>query len=172
MVTLRRIAALIVMSRDAQGLFALLQKRGEWDYEKRQPESYPGGCQATASGGMEEEDDGDPEATMRREVWQELGGTFASLVISAKPEFLASIPMPNMNRRATFYWVEMPEEDLAKIALHPSSGGLVRFRQGMEMRDMYAEFSRAEGITDRRVIAAYPELKLALARAFVVATKP
>lgn len=168
MIALKRIAGLFVFAHDAQGLFVLLQRRGEWDYERNQPESYPGGCQATASGGMEEEDDGDPYLAMLREVKQELGPTFHQIVAQARPEQVAIIPNPAMLREATYYWMVASEEEIRTIVLHPSTGGLVRFRQTMHIHDMSTEFTRADGITDRRIIAAYPEVKIALARAWLL----
>ena len=169
--TMRFVAGLLVISRDELGIFALLQRRGEWDYEHNRWESYPSGCQVTCSGGVENEDEKDTRRTMLREADQELGPAFTQHILAAGPQHLMRVRTESMNREADFYWVELAPEKLADIRLHPSSGGLVRFRPGRDMRNMYLECTREEGVLDRTVIAAYPETKQAVERAFEIVQK-
>lgn len=168
----RMVAALLVVSRDDQGPFAVLQRRGEWDYEKGQPESWPGACQSTANGGMEDEDEEDTYRAMRREVFQELGPEFAGLLIPPyAPTRLCRIVTERLHREADIYWVEVPEAMLSSINLHASTGGLLRVRPGREILDMSLHFNRTDGVTDRRIVAAYPETIEAVARAFKLMAK-
>ncbi len=161
------VAALLVASHDDQGPFVVLQRRGEWDYEKGQKESWPGACQCTANGGMEDEDEEDTLRCMRREVYQELGPEFArQLVGRYAPSRLCRIVTERLNREAEIYWTQVPEAMLGSIVLHASTGGLVRIRPGQEILDMSLHFTREDGVPDRRVIAGYPETIEAVTRAF------
>lgn len=162
---MKRVAGLLVLSRDADGPFALLQRRGDWDYERNQRESFPGGCQATASGGMEPED-ADAFDAMSRETRQELGDAFADLVLAAPPAPLSTWSSEERKRHATFFVATVPEEWLPQIRLHPSSGGLVRIRQNTKIADLFWRSSRDAGIANRYVIAAFEEVIQAVETAF------
>jgi hypothetical protein len=165
---MKSVAGLFVHSHDALGPFVLLQCRGEWDYEKNRPESYPGCVQATASGGLEPED-ADADAAMRRETRQELGDAFADLVFAETSAPLHEWHCDERERHATFYLATVPEGALALIRLHPSSGGLVRVRPGARIIDMYVECTREEGMPDRHVLAAFQEVIEAVPKAFALA---
>ncbi len=167
--TKRFVAGLLVLSEDETGRFALLQKRGDWDYEQNRWESYPGGCQVTCLGGVEPEDQGDREQTMLREADQELGPDFVRHLAASPPQHLITVQTDVPEREATFYWTRLPAAAIATIRLHPSSGGLVRMRPGTPMLNMYTAFSREGGIPDRRIIAAYPETIQAVECAFALA---
>ncbi|MBP9751074.1 MAG: NUDIX domain-containing protein [Candidatus Peribacteraceae bacterium] len=163
----RMVAALLVASSDEQGPFVVLQRRGEWDYEKGQSESWPGACQSTANGGMEDEDEEDTLRAMRREVFQELGPEFAGLLMGPyAPSRLCRIVTDRLHREVEIYWVQVPEAMLGSIVLHASTGGLVRIRPGQEILDMSVHFTREDGVPDRRIIAGYPETIQAVERAF------
>ncbi len=160
------IAGLVVASEDAEGPFILLQRRGEWDYERNRAESYPGGCQVTASGGMEDDDEESEYRAMLREVRQELGEDFAAIAMLAGIMSLLVWRCDEMQREVSFYWVRVPSEALGAIRLHPSSGGLVRFRPGMPLKNLYTRFRREDGVTDRTVIAVFPEAEAAIMKIF------
>lgn len=162
---MKRVAGLLVTGNDEQGDFALLQRRGEWDYEHDRPESYPGGCQVTASGGCEEEDGNDMRAAMEREVRQELGDRFADAVLPRCTP-LSEWHSQERQRHATFFHVRATKAELSLIVLHPSTGGLVRCRNGTPLEDLYARYTREEGVPDRNVIAVYDETKEAIHASF------
>lgn len=60
------------------GLVALLQIRAKWNAEKNAPESWPGMCQVTAHGKLEEGEDF--MQALFREVQEELGSEMLSAV--------------------------------------------------------------------------------------------
>lgn len=162
---MRIVAGLLVMSNDSDGLFALLQRRGEWEFDESRPESYPFGCQATAAGKLEPEDNGDPYAGMMREVRQELGRDFADyLAASNHPTHLSVWQSPE--RHATHFSVLVQHEALSLIRLHPSTAGLVKFRRGSRIVDLM-QFGRDTGVNERSTIAAYQEVIEALEVAFI-----
>ncbi len=58
------------------GYFALLSRRGTYNWEKMEPESFPGACQVTCHGGLE--GDESFREGLFREAEQELGPQFAN----------------------------------------------------------------------------------------------
>jgi hypothetical protein len=100
---------------------AVLQKRGFWNTEHQRAESYPGCTQVTCHGKLE--DGEDFLVALGRELREELGETFAELIlISGVSEVNNEITEEKMvrNFRAT-----VSLSDLRKIRLHPDSGGLL-----------------------------------------------
>lgn len=71
----KRGSGLVLTSRHPKlGVFALLSRRGTYNWETMEPESYPGSCQVTCHGGLEGAESF--REALLRESGQELGPTF------------------------------------------------------------------------------------------------
>lgn len=122
----RKSAGLLLMTKVPDlGLCAVLQRRGEWDFEKNKYESWPGGCQITVHGKLEE---GELFATgLWREVKEELGiwlfGKLNDDCIELQQSIVDYLVIYEDYKVITF--MLFVNYDLLKlIRLHPSSGGL------------------------------------------------
>lgn len=168
----QQLVSLIIFTKlpDDIGLVAILQKRGEFDDERMKPESAPGGCQLTVTGGIE---DGEtPEAALHREVIQEIGFTCGI-------EFaLASINMENMTilsyapgeqrkeNALAYAWIVEPEF-IRRMSLHPATGGLKYLRESQikEIVDL-SNFGKYEGVVHNRTVAMFSDATELLVKAF------
>lgn len=103
-------------------LYAILQKRGEWNHEKLTPESWPGGCQPTVHGKVEEGED--LWDALHREVREELGFEFESVL-----HYLSSLEGEGkyykFEKDGNLYSVGLIlPEDIGRMQLSASTGGL------------------------------------------------
>ena len=113
-------------------LYALLQKRGEYNHEKMCPESWPGGCQPTVHGKVEEGES--PETALYREITEEIGEKMFN-GIQIIPGFVRAISRTESFPEDGAYFVAMIHSKYIKdIQLGPSTGGLrlISFRQVVE----------------------------------------
>jgi hypothetical protein len=118
--------SLLVMLLDDTSPVAILQKRGEYNYEERRLETYSGAGQATCHGDLTEDET--IEAGMQREVNEELGLVFGNIFFAHKEqrriEMLGN--QTGHNRTSVIFLMRATAEEIQKIRLGPSSGGLVR----------------------------------------------
>ena len=161
----RLIVGLLVITKvDGMGRVAVLQRRGEFNHEKMASESWPGGCQVTVSGGIEE-----GESVYRalcRELHEELG--FAMPALMRYSRILKELSHTvTEEKEAVIYGVVWPASFLKEIQLGPSSGGLVLLAEDkVEGVQNLLSFGKKEGVTDRRVVAMFPDEKEAVRKAF------
>lgn len=126
----KSVGLFIVTKLPNDDLVALLQARGRWNFETDKLETYPGCCQATASGGVGENES--YEEAARREAYEELGPTFSVLVLEAfKRGDVYTLPI--VKEGVQNYALLVEYVATKKIALHPSSGGLRSIRLGWTM---------------------------------------
>ena len=166
----KRSAGVLVMTEfPGMGLVAVLQRRGEFNHEKMGPESYPGGCQLTAHGGMEDSEA--PFDTIFREALEEMGAPFGVAVGAALSGSLVNAPRLNYintdEKEVYSYGQKMNPDFLKSIKLGPSSGGvvLVTKERASKIRNL-KEFTREEGVDQLSIIAMFLDDKVAVLKAF------
>lgn len=150
---------------DMGGRVAVLQRRGEFNHEKMKPESFPGACQVTAHGKVEEGEN--RFEALGREFIEELGKAVGDLIfrLGASPVELSRIVTEE--KEAVTYGALFPATFLQSVKLNPSSGGLVLLTEDKvdSIQDL-GSFDKKEGVTDRRVIAMFPDEIEAVRQAF------
>lgn len=164
---------LIVMADfEPFGACALLQERGRFDFEKMRPQSWPGGCQATVHGKVEEGENF--ESALRREIQEELG--IHSLFFEGQyqndfPFELIHISDTLENRVQTYMTFIFLDRFLTLvqnlIRLEPSSGGIrIVSEKDLENIEDLTKFDKERGVADRRILAMFPDEKEALEQSF------
>lgn len=151
------------------GLVAVLRERGFFNPETMKPESWPGVCQVTVHGRLEEGEDF--LTALLRELGEELGNNFAfdvaSLIIK-NPAILGKIShLQKGDKEVVTFAIKVDLLLLKKIRLAPDSGAirLVSLDETTEIADI-TPFDRVNGVQDRRVIAMFSDEKDAVAGAF------
>lgn len=169
------VGLIILTDVPSMGRVAILQRRGEFNHEKMGPESYPGGCRVTAHGKCEV---GESFCkAIDREIVEELGLAAAGLIRhedallhddEGKSIYQEIIKVEGEEKVVLTYGVVLPSKYLfGGIQLGPSSGGLVLVHEDQvdNIQDL-TKFDKKEGVTDRRVIAMFPDEKEAVKKAF------
>ncbi len=103
-------------------LVAVLQVRGEFNHEKMGPESFPGACQLTVHGKSEKGEP--PLTTLLREAREELGIAVGKTLAMKRHKIKKLTRAGDSEELVINYGIFLPHDFLAKIKLHPSSGGL------------------------------------------------
>lgn len=166
MIQKRSVGLVGIVEVPGMGRVAVLQRRGEFNHEKLGQESWPGGCQVTVHGGVEENETS--ERALVREITEELGEDFLDCLGIGDILGAEKVMCSEKGREeVTTYALKLSVEALCRIRLGPSSGGLVLLPESrlQEVRWL-SEFSKSEGVTDRRVIAMFPDEKEAVSLAF------
>jgi len=101
---------------------AVLQRRGRFNTEKMAPESYPGCCQVTTHGKLEEGEDFD--LGLANELGEELGQEFATTYCHGYHSEIVS-EVKTTEKEVITFGALMPLDALKTIRLGPDSGGLV-----------------------------------------------
>ncbi len=100
----------------------VIQRRGMWNMEKNQPESYPGCCQVTVRGKLEGEENF--MEGLLREGREELGRSFAELLQSLRLNMTPLVRKIKEKEEVVTFGVFVGYDDLHAIRLGPESGGL------------------------------------------------
>lgn len=178
---------MLVMTEMPDGiLYAVLQRRGEFNHEKMGPESFPGACQLTVWGGAEEGES--PTDAINREVKEEVGlDLYGEIVDLADREF-EGFDVSSKNGGVEFVHggkmveiyrfedeknlkvasgIKLPCQFLKEIRLGPQSGGirLLKKEELEKVREL-KQSDKENGIIDRNVIAMFPDTKSAIENAF------
>jgi len=130
------------------GYFALLSRRGTYNWETMTPESYPGACQVTCHGGLEEGEDF--RAALFRESGQELGIHFANALRLHESE-LRQVGYKNDDRaevvteglHVDFELIEMIFADRGSANFVPCT-----MEQARNMRKLHPKDDKEKGVTD------------------------
>ena len=167
----KKAVGLQLLSRDATGeLSAILQVRGKWDKEKNMPESYPGACQVTVHGGLEQGEDF--MQALFRETEEELGNEMRPVVENlfrtGKLQELVNFETPE---KQTITYGAIVEKNILNILFSrsksPSFGGfkLIQSNQVDKIVDLRT-LNKEIGVTDKNIIAMFPDEKESLRLAF------
>jgi len=150
------------------GMVALLRERGYLNLEKMAPESWPGLCQVTVHGRLE--DDETFFDALLRETCEELGQDFAfylSGLIAQDPKKLREVLHTYDGGKEVITLCICVELWMAKkIRLAPDSGALRPVNKGKaeEIVDTIG-FKKKEGVPTRITIAMFPDERDAVIRA-------
>lgn len=163
------VGLIVITNIQPFGACALLQERGQFDFEKMRPQSWPGGCQATVHGKVEEGENF--ESALRREVLEELG--IHSIFFDGDHAFpfeLIHASDTSENRIQTYMIFISTNRFLPirnRIRLEPSSGGIrIATKSDLgNIQDLTA-FDKERGVEDRKILAMFPDEKEALKKAF------
>lgn len=154
------------------GLVAVLRERGRFNPETMKAESWPGVCQVTVHGRLEEGEhyfEG-----LLRELTEELGNDFAfavSILLNISPISIVEISrFQNENKEVVNYTIKIDCSLLKKIRLAPESGAIRLIYSGetTSIADVW-NFNKATGVQDRSVIAMFADEKEAVVKAFAFA---
>ncbi len=166
----KRMVGLIIFTvLPDKGLVAILQKRGEFNHETMQPESFPGGCQLTVWGGVEENET--PTQALLRETSEEIGNILwwrLRWQIEMKEKTFCRLSGSGRRKDVrTIYAMMLKPELLGRLQLGAASGGIVLLEEEEigEIRKLN-DFDRSLGVQDRSVIAMWPDARRALIKGF------
>jgi len=155
---------------EPEELVAVLQKRGEFNHEKMGPESWPGACQITVHGSLEEHESW--SGAMFRESGEELG-TAVWNCFNGKLDSMAKLlsEKTSSEKEVRTFGIELPAGFLKRVRLNASTGGLhlLRKKQVSQICRLCPEhFSKAVGVDERLTIAMFPDEIEAVKKAFEI----
>ena len=160
-----------LLGKDTTGkLVAILQIRAKWNAEKNCPESWPGLCQVTAHGKLEEGEDF--TQALLREIKEELGEDIMIVIkkISDAGKLVELINKEDSLKHIITYGAIL-EENIFKILVEKekktSFGGfrIIRKNEVKKIVDV-KNIDRTAGVTDEKTIAMFPDEKEAVKIAF------
>lgn len=156
----KRSVGLVLTSRHPKlGVFALLSRRGTFNWETMEAETFPGACQVTCHGGLEGEEDFGQ--ALLREVEQELGSQFANAFRLHEGE-LWRVGYKDDDRAEVL--TEALFVDFELIEMIFAERGMVNFlpctaEQARNMRTLHPKDDKAKGVTDHRIAMFQDEMK-------------
>ncbi len=158
----KTVGLLLLYLKDKEPL-AIIQKRGDFDYEKNIPEKFPGVFQLTVSGDQKNRED---EITaVLREAQEELGSAEINKFLRKNIEKIVFLNRKeNTDRQSTNFMIIVPEKIIGKISWHRSSGK----EKMISQKDLkkIREFSNAVSIQKTKSIFMFPDQFSALCLAF------
>jgi ADP-ribose pyrophosphatase YjhB (NUDIX family) len=160
----KSVGLIVITEISGLGLVAVLRERGHFNFETFTPESWPGVCQVTVHGGLH---DGETfTSALERETYEELGPAFANLSHMRK-NFIVVFDGQGESKRVKTYAQKLDCLCIARMRLAPDSGSIRIVRQpDVEHIVNIADFSKETGVSDRSVIAMFPDEKEAVEEAF------
>lgn len=162
----RSVGLLLFTEIANMGLVAVLRERGHFDFEKMKPESWRGGCQVTAHGKVEANENF--LVALARETHEELGGDFACNFWRQYSEKMVEIyRIRNEHVEVVTFAAKIDCSLLKKIRMSPESGS-IRFlpRHGLGYIRNMEIFSKETGVIDRSIIVMFPDEEAAVAEGF------
>lgn len=152
------------------GLVAILQVRAKWNAERNAPESWPGMCQVTAHGGLEEGEDF--TQALFREVQEELGDEILKVVkkLYDAGKVVELINKNGSEKEIITYGIIIEEnvwKNMVNREKKASFGGfkVIRPNDVKKIVDL-KHIDRNMGVTDENTIAMFPDEKEAVKMAF------
>ena len=162
-----RSVGLIILTELPSGeLVAVLRERGSFNFEKMEPESWPGGCQVTVHGKLEDHEKA--VECLYREMQEELGEEFAFFFWKTHIRTMAEVCSVLTDKKQIVTLADKVDFDaLCKIRLEPGTG-CVRFLRPQEIPHIkrLEEFSKARGVPGRETVAMFEDEKKAVLAAF------
>jgi 8-oxo-dGTP pyrophosphatase MutT (NUDIX family) len=168
----KKAVGVILLARNGEGeeLFAISQVRSWWNKEKNAPESWPGGCQVTAHGGLEEGEN--PIQALMREAEEELGEEIVPILrrLFKTGDIHELINLYTPEKEIVTYGAILEEyfcQDFTGRQKSPSFGGFRAIqRHEVERILNLGTFDRKNGVMDETIIAMFPDDKEAVRLAF------
>lgn len=155
---MKKTVGLIILTNipDPVGTVAILQTRGKFNYEKRQPETYTGATQISVHGSIEE-NESEFEALIR-ETKEELGSEIAEEIKTQKDNLIELNRIEKDNLSNVNFGIMLPHEFVQKVKLHPSSGGLKLLpKSKVEEIEELKESDREHGIENGKAVAMFQD---------------
>ncbi len=166
MINKKKSVGIILIGKTAGELMAILQVRGVWNQEKNAPESYAGACQVTVHGKLEEGEDF--MQALWREITEELG---AEVLPAIKALRLIELVKKDSEEQQIITYGAIAEENIFKMLMSKpksqSFGGfrLIKQNEVEKIVDL-SGIDKNIGVTDKNVIAMFPDDKEAVRIAF------
>ena len=160
MVTKKKSVGVQLLSKNTNGeLVAILQVRAKWNAEKNAPESWPGACQVTAHGKLEEGEDF--LQALLREVKEELGEEIVPIIkrLSDSGE-LKELSNYDTPEKQIITYGAIVVEDVLKTLLEKektdSFGGfkLIKYNEVEKILDIQ-KFDKTIGVAEENIIAMF-----------------
>ena len=177
----RSVELIVMADVPGLGLVAVLRDRGYWNFEKMRPESYPGACQVTAHGKLNEGESF--ETALKRETKEELGEGFEGM-LSVVRMFSQAGGLQKDGIRFEVNREETPEKAVITFAtkvdgyfishmrLGPETGGLRLLRRDeLEKIVDLRRIDKQIGVPDCMTVAMFPDEKKAVEKAFELFSK-
>lgn len=165
----KSVGLVVMTDAPGTGLVAVLRERGFLHPKTMIPESYPGVCQVTAHGRLEEGEDF--LTALLRELTEELGNEFAfdvAVLLATKSLIFGEVShFQGYDKEIITFAVKVDFSLLRKIRLTPESGAmrLVSLDETTKIVGV-TPFDKINGVQDRRTIAMFPDEKKAVISAF------
>lgn len=166
----RSVGLVVLTEIPERGLVAVLRERGSFSFERMKPALWPGACQVTAHGKLEEGEDF--LTALYREIEEELGGGFALRFLSAVARdssmLVEAFRLKKPDKEVVTFAAKIESSFLKEIRLGPETGG-IRFLAHEEVSSIVevTSFDKATGVPDRKTIAMFSDEREAVARAFL-----
>ena len=166
----RSVGTQLLGKEKSGALVAILQVRSEWNAEKNSPESYPGACQVTVHGKLEEGEDF--IQALLREIGEELDPAIVPIVDQlSKTGKLVELSSVHTPEKDVITYGAIVEENVLKILTDKpksrSFGGFRMIRRNeVEGIIDIRTINKETGVTDEKVIAMFPDEKEAVLTAF------
>ncbi len=163
----RSVGLVVLTDLPERGRVAALQVRGEWNFEKMKPESWPGACQVTVHGKVEECDKNWEDALFREASEEMEGGVSSAVYLARGNNYLRPISQEiEAGEEVRTYALLLNPKDFESVRLHVSSGG-IRFVTEEQARQVWNihQFKKNEGVP-RDITAMFPDEMVAVLKAF------
>ena len=163
----KRVGFLLMTDLPKLGRVAVLQRRGKFSHERMDWANYPGGCQLTVMGKV---DDGeDVDQALWREIAEELGSDCIKHLKDYCNNYEDLMTIID-NSDATIYCLYLDEGHFTFLIqdvfrLEPCTGGL-EFITKDQVKDIVNLKDYPHGVTNLETIAMFPDEKEALELAF------
>lgn len=126
------VGLVIVTNLPEIGRAAIMHRRGVYDTEKLQWETYPGDFQVTVFGCIDATTECFIDA-LGREVGEEIGPELQTIVESCRGDLKLLIESNNGRRKAMIYGLHLPDPSwLKKVRLHGATAGLYPFTLSLQ----------------------------------------
>jgi hypothetical protein len=165
----KRSVGLLFLTRWQGALVAVLNARGQYNFEKMKAESWPGLCQVSTHGEIEDVDGGNHVAALVREAGQELGNTAAQIIDERFAEMKQIGYKKDDREEVTTYALYVADPEFLKyVQLSSDSGGLRLAHYGDERLCSTDGLTKTEGVRDMNVFAMFPDELAAVRKALVL----
>ncbi len=168
--TKKKSVGIQLLAKSNDSLVAILQVRSKWNSEKNVVETWPGACQVTVHGKLEEGEDF--MGALLREIEEELGDEVATILrnLAKEKSFEILINDDHPEKQVITYGVIVDESVLHILTSRAKSSTFGGFkiirREGVDKIIDLRTIDKTTGVTDANTIAMFPDEKEAVLVAF------